>query len=528
MAGGLTSYPFQSFGKGLNLVAKPDAVDPAECIDAGNVLYSDRGAIQQRSGYEALTGALTNRVDSLSPFYTAAGTRQLLAGCGTRLEAIETSGTVKASETGLAGGPYEFCRFGAPNAEAAFAGNGTDTIRKWSGTAWSAPTATVNGEAAKAMPKARYLCIQTPDNRMVATGFATSTGGPNASTSSPSHVYFSEPGAPEEWKTAGTEANPNNSVQLTPGDGEAIQGVIAWRELVIVFKETKFFVFYGNSTDAKGNPVFNYRTVESGIGLVSPRAVSAHQTGVYFLARGGVYRTTGQQPELISNLVEPLFIGGTSSFYTGGSLLGSKITNASMAVWQERVYLSFPTEEANNRTLVYDIADEWWTLYDLPCAALTSFRVASVEELVFGYAAGENKIGRHNMTATSDIGVAIGSYWRSGWFDLNSPDVKTLRSAKVWGTGKVSMGIGYDFRQGVGTTDELNFTDPTASTWGGSTWGGTTWAEPRGLIAKERRRATRGTVFSVYFANSILNQEWSVHRVDHHLREIRKPSTVNA
>lgn len=528
MAKGLVSYPFENFGKGLNLEAKPDAVDPAECIDALNVLYSDRGVIQQRSGYEALTGsALTNRADSLSPFYTASGTRQLLAGCGTRLEALETSGTVKASQTGLSGGPYGFCRFGAPNSEAAYAGNGTDTVRKWSGTAWSTPTATVNGEAAKAMPKARFLGIQTPDNRLVATGFSTTTGGPNGATSSPSHAYFSEPGEPEAWKTAGTETNPNNSVQLTPGDGEAIQGAIAWRELFIIFKETKFFVFYGNSTDAKGNPLFNYRTVESGIGLASPRAVVAHRSGVYFLARGGVYRTTGQEPERVSSLVEPIFIGGASDFYTGGSLIASKITNAAMGIWNDRIYLSFPTVEANNRTLLYDPTFEWWSLYDLPCAALTSFRVGSVEELVFAYSAGENKIGRHNLTATSDIGTAISSYWRSGWFDLDSPDVKTIRSQKVWGTGKVAMATSYDFLQGSGTTDEMNFSDTTSSTWGGTTWGGSTWAEPRGLIGKERRRATRGMVFSVYFANTILNQEWSIHRVDHMVREIRKPSTVN-
>lgn len=525
---GLTSYPFDSLGKGLNLVDKPDAIDPAECIDAGNVLYTDRGAITQRPGYEALTAALTNRVDSLEPFYTAAGTKQLLAGCGTRLEGLSSAGAVVGSATGLTEGPYDFCRFGAPNEEVAYAGNGKDTLRKWSGAAWSVPTATVNGEAAKAMPKARYLCIQTPDNRLVATGFGTTTGAPNGGTSSPSHVYFSEPGEPQVWKTAGTEANPNNSVQLTPGDGEAIQGAITWRELMIVFKETKFFVFYGNSTDTKGNPTFNYRPVESGIGLVSPRAVFAHQTGVYFMGRGGIYRTTGQQPELLSDLVEPIFIGGASTFYTGGSLVGSKITNCAMAIWQERVYIAYPTVEANSRVLVYDIADKWWSLYDIPCSALNIFRSSNVEELVFGYASGENKVGKHNLTATSDVGTAISSYWRSGWFDLGSPDVKTIRSQKIWGTGKVAMGMSYDFRQGTGTSDELNFVDSTASTWSGSTWGGTTWAEPRGLIGKERRRATRGTTFSVYFANSILNQEWSVHRLDHHLREIRKPSTVNA
>jgi hypothetical protein len=35
-----------------------------------------------------------------------------------------------------------------------YAGNGADTLRRWDGAAWTAPTATVNGTAASAMPKA--------------------------------------------------------------------------------------------------------------------------------------------------------------------------------------------------------------------------------------------------------------------------------------------------------------------------------------------------------------------------------------
>src|SRR5215216_7450866 len=112
------SLPFEGFGKGLNLISKVDAVDPAECVDCLNILYAQRGAIQSRPGYNNLNAsALTNRVGSLSPFYTAAGTKQLLAGCGTRLEALTTAGTIVASATGLTEAVWDFCRFGKPNEE---------------------------------------------------------------------------------------------------------------------------------------------------------------------------------------------------------------------------------------------------------------------------------------------------------------------------------------------------------------------------------------------------------------------------
>lgn len=526
---GYSSYPFKGFGKGLNLSAKPDAIDPAECIDAMNVNFTDQGAIQQRGGYAKFTSSeLTNRVDSLEAFYKSSGTKQLVAGCGTRLEALNTSGEVIASATGLSGGPWDFVRFGSPNEELIFAGNGTDTIRKWNGTAWSAPTATVNGEASKAMPKARYLCIFNAGNRMVATGFATTTGGPNAATSSPSHVYFSEEGAPETWKTAGTEANPNNSIQLTPGDGEAIQGAIAWREYVFIFKESKFFVFYGVSTDAAGNPVFNYRTVDTGIGCASPRTICADQNGVYFMSRTGVYRTSGQEPELLSDKLEPLFYNTPSSFYTGGVIAQANITNAAATIFNKRLYVSYPTSEANNRTLVYDPKLEWWALYDLPCSALAVFRSGSSQELFFGYASGTKDVGQHSVTYTSDAGTAISSYWRSGWFDLESPDVKTIRSAKVWGTGKVSMAIGHDFKNDVGKEVNLTLEETGTTKWGESTWGGGEWVVPAALVTDHYRKAVRGTTFSVYFANTTKDQEWSIHRNDLHERERMRPETGEA
>src|SRR3954452_1407883 len=103
---GYQPYAFNDFSGGLNLRDKSDTVGDKEAIDLLNVTFTERGAIRQRDGYADLTTAdLTNRVDSLTAFYTAAGVRHLIAGCGTRLEAISTAGAVIESKTGLAQGP---------------------------------------------------------------------------------------------------------------------------------------------------------------------------------------------------------------------------------------------------------------------------------------------------------------------------------------------------------------------------------------------------------------------------------------
>jgi len=526
---GLTGYPQQGFGGGLNLRDKADSVDLAQCVDARDVLFTDRGAIEQRPGYDNLTAALANRVASLEPFYTTGGTKQLMAGCGTRLETLSTAGAVVDSETGLTSAVWDFTRFGKPNAEVAYAGNGTDTLRKWNGSEWSAPTATVNGEAAKAMPKAGSICVwPSGGNRLVATRFSTTTGGPGGATSSPDHVWFSDPGNPEAWHTTEPE---ENDAQLYPGNGEAIQACIAWKEFVFVFKETSFFVFYSVG-GAEGSPVFNFRPIDAGVGMVSPRAVVAHSTGIYFMARNGVYRTTGQEPELISSLVEPIFSGEASPFYTGGTLAHGSITNCAMGTWEERIYLAFPTAEANNRVLVYDPRFEWWSLLAIPASCLATFRVGSTEELVFGYASGENKIGRHSQSFTNDDGSAIESHWRSGWADQGNPDRKTMREGKFWGTGVVSVGLDSDFVINLGAVETLDMSGSTGSTFGGEGFfgGEGLFADSaNALIGVNSREACneRGTTFSTYFANSTLDQGWSIHRMDLLLREISKPSTIS-
>jgi hypothetical protein len=513
-------YPFNDFGKGLNLRDKPDAVDPAECIDALNVLFGERGKTGDRPGYDNLTSsALTNRVASLEPYYTTAGTRQLLAGCGTRLEAISTAGAVVDSETGLTNAVWDFARFGQPNAEVAYAGNGTDTLRKWSGTEWTAPTATVNGEAGKAMPKAGSVCVDPNSNRLFCTAFSTTTGGPNGLTSSPSHGYWSEPGNPEAYESTAF-------AQFTPGDGEKVQRGIVWKEFTFVFKETKFFVVGQTGTDGEGKPEFDYRPVEGGAGLVSPRAVASHPSGVYFMARNGVYRTTGQEAELISGLIEPVWSGDSSPFYTGGTLAHGSITNCAMGVWEDRIYLAFPTTEANSRVLVYDPQYEWWSLYAIPASCLATFRTGNTEELVFGYASGENHIGRHSPSYSTDDGAVIKSHHRSGWFDLENPDEKTIRASKVWGTGTVEMGLDSDFIINAGDTVELDMSGATGSIFEGEgLFEGEGYFEDvtQDLVEDYRGDSEDGTVFSVYLASE---GAWSVHRIEHLVREIRNPATA--
>lgn len=514
------TFPYKGFSGGLNLRDGVDVVPEDMAIDAMNVLFSTRGAVEQRSGYAEFTQSEgTNRYDSLSPFYKADGTKQLLAGAGNRLEVITTAGAVSTSTALPTANPHFFQRFGGPTGEHIYISNGTDTVRRWTGAAFETPT--YSGTT----PTGKYLALSVTDNRLVSARFGGAVAGNNAST-----VRFSAEGDPLTFGNT-------HYVDLTPGDGEEIMGAISWRDMTFVFKQTKFFVFYGNTVDDDGDPVFNYRPVDAGVGLVSPQALAVSEQGVYFMDRTGVYFTTGSQPARVSEAVEPIFHGLPSVYYTGGILNDGSISKATMSYVDEKLFLSFPSgvSNINDKNLVYDPYNKWWSLYNIPAGPMVNFRPADNPELVFGYSTGEKHLGRHvqgsytadDMEIGGTGGTAISARWRSGWFNYGTASVKTIRELKLAGYGIVDIGISRDYRQlpPWTATRELS---PASSLYntgvlydGGALYGPSTQIQPKAV-----RRAVRGETFSIILTNSTMNRGFKVNRLTTHVREVRIPSVV--
>jgi hypothetical protein len=541
---GYQPFAFADFSGGINLRDKSDVVTDKEAIDLLNVTFNERGAIRQRDGYADLTTAdLTNRVDSLAPFYNASGIKQLIAGCGTRLEALSTAGAVVASKTGLVGGPYSFARFAAPGSEFMYAANGADTLQRWDGSAWTAPTATVNGTAGQVMPKAGSITVTAAmagtasgtnaANRLVATAYGTqTTAGPGGSTSTPSRVHFSNAGQPEIWETDGASGRGRNFLDLTPGDGEQIMAAVTWRELVFVFKETKFFVMWGESTAADGTPIFNFREIVNSTGLASKQAVAVGRDGVYFFNRRGVYHTAGNDPTLLSDKVSPLWSGDLDVYYQGSAINFAQIPLVRMAWHEEQLYVAIPTGTStfNDRLLVYDTQHQWWTVYDIAASALAQFRRVDQDELHHGFATGANRVGHRNRGSTIDrTATTITSRWRSGWGDYGNSLQKTIRETKAWGSGAVTASFSTDFNgaQIASLTALFGISTnwPTTGTWADFiTLNNGLWPGGGQINDVQLRRAVRGTAFSTQFANNPLSTTWSIHRVVRNLREIRGAS----
>lgn len=491
-------YPITSF-QGLRLDREPDEVAANEALDLLNVDFDRRGAVRSRDGFVKFTAAEgTNRYADLARFETVGGTQFLIAGAGTRLEAIDTSGAV-ASQAGLTNSSYYgFARVGTLGGSSEdsylFAGNGTDYIHRFDGSSWSVPawSGTVN-------PTNKFLAVQSPDNRLV--------GAWAAANQFHSRVNWSQPGDPANWDV-------DDYVNLTPGDGENIMGMIAWGERLFIFKESKFFDFYGNSTDAEGNAVFNYRPVIGQAGLCASRALAASREGVYFLDRRGVYFTNGGLPTLVSRAVDGLFTGDLPLGFASSAVNQAQISQAAMCWHKERLYLAVPTGSSafNDRLLVFDPQVGYWTLWSISAAALTPFAVSGSDDLMFAYATGTKDVGRFSSAYSSDDGMVISSRWRSGFYtplDVPSQEL-TVRESVLDGQGSITFSVSRDF----------NTTLPTSGGGAGQT---VTLGSAPSVTQGRHRVSQRGRRFSFQIEST---GAWRVESVTQRLTGFREAGLV--
>jgi hypothetical protein len=320
---------------------------------------------------------------------------------------------------------------------------------------------------------------------------------------------------------------------------------VSWRELTFIFKETKFFVLWGEGTAPDGTPTFQLREVVNAIGLVSPLAVGVGRDGVYFFNRRGVYRTNGGDPVLLSDVITPLWTQDPDVYYGGEPINIGRLDLVRLLWHMEQLFVAVPTGgPTNDRLLLYDTQHRWWSVYDIAASALAGFRRVDRNEVTHGL---RDRLATRRATQLrlrQRPRRPDHSRWRSGWTDLGATQQKTIRETKVWGSGAVILSPSTDFARHQRADIPLRFT-PIGASWdyGHLTARGglysslassyTTYANLAqnttsvpvvdGVLA---RYATRGSVFSIQFANNPDASTWTVRRLVRHMREIRQPSVT--
>jgi hypothetical protein len=475
---------------GLDL--RQDPGDARAAIDLMNVTL-EQGRVRTRPG-STLMASAGARVDYMATFpsagsptpnliaYTASGTGVLTVygPSGAQVGLTTTTTLYLSRPTSI--------NIGTPSGSFFyFTHAGIAVVKRWDGGLWS-DIATFPGSIC-------VFGISPTDNRLAACDAF-------------SKVSFSDPGAPETYGA-------NNFVRLTPGDGEAFMGAATYNNQLFIFKESKFFVFYGNTVDGAGNPVFNYRAVATGIGMQKPfgaatsdpatQCVKATPNGVYFLNRFGIYRTTGGTPVKISAPLDPFFTAaGLSSFSTLGSYSTASPSSSqpSLTAVGGKLYCALPTGASTGLIFVYDEQQDSWTVWNLwPAGATAAFprTSAPVDALGLAFAPQSGtSILRLDETATADNGAAIVSRYRLPFETYGTPGEKRIRETILEGTGTPTVQWSRD--------------------WGGLTTGSAVTLGTSPAVAVGRQRlAIRGRAFSLQLGAA--SGAWAVNRVQPNLGE---------
>jgi hypothetical protein len=323
------------------------------------------------------------------------------------------SGVTIATTTAPASSPYRFsaAAIGTPTAAYVYVQAGS-AIRRWEEDTdtWSTPAG---------MPaNPGTLTTTAADNRLVVCD------------DSESKVWFSDPGAPETFGA-------NNYVQLRPGDGEGIGGAAVYNNQTFVFKRSKFFVFYGQSTDSTGEPVFNYRVVDGvGLGVSQSQGVCTGADGVYFIGHDGIYRTTGGVPTRISDPLRPFFasLQELPPYWQGSAWVQS--SQYQCLAWHDGCLYAVVSRLVGTPALiVFDPttnAWSWWEIGALTVAA-PSPADSGNRDLLFGTLTGISRLDRDKTV--DGASTAIVSRYRSGFMDLGDAGKKTIRETIVEGIG---------------------------------------------------------------------------------------------
>lgn len=533
------SFPVGPFSGGLNIRDFPDQIEPTQAYDLNNVTFTDRGGVKSRPGYSNFKTSLTNTPDWVEAYSTGSDWQIAVSApgataAGNRIEVYDSTGTAvgTALTSGISASPNFFTRFGGRTTALAtpylYATNGTDQMRKWTGAgSWSTPSWNFTNSAPN--PTGMFGAVSPWDSRFVLARFPNAGGGDN-----PSSVRFSAVSDPETWD--GYEY-----VDLTPGDGEKIMGMATYGNYVIVFKESKFFVFYGttyNASNSLGVPEFEFRTIDTGIGLSAKQCLCVAPDGVYFMNNKGLYKTDGGPPVLVSALIEPLWSGDIPTFYNGGAINFSSIDKARLAFHRQQVYLAVPTNTSatNNTVLVHDPRYGWWSVWSMNVGALVSFEFTKANpKILFALSSGDKNLCKLDPSLSTDAGTGISARIKMGFNDLGVPVAKTLRETQLWGTGSIRFATAKDI-SGSSNESVVNF-EQSGAVWSDGTNASDTWGDGTGTDLwsggeaadfQLSRRSLRGQVFSVeiYSSTAVPPGPWSVYKAIYRVRDQRVASVT--
>jgi len=511
---------------GLDLASDP--LD-SECLYAMNVTFRHPGRVGPRNGYESRGTSISPADGNVFCFEEGATTYAIYRRSSTSWYATpldsgsDITYAIAASNAPPVTGAT---RVDTPTGSAMYLAAGWETgalygLRKFDGTTFTAPAGTaptippdpnlaqraaindVGTSSTTRMPAAWHVATAPWDNSLVA---AATDGGL-------SRIEFSVPGKPEVWQV-------NSYEDFSPGDGEPILGMAAWRDKVFVFKQTKFRVYYTTTYNSDGLPEYQSTTYYNQPGVVFGGTVDtdamvgkvcAAADGVYYISDDGVYRTTGREPIKVSGQIEPLWTSRAGSIMSGVYSTSSLSDHQRIAEYQGQIIVARRLYHQGNTlaaACVYHVDSKRWSTWvirtDATHNVLTgiargSYGTEPAGALVFLLDdlanPGDAVLGRMDDSQAYDYDSwdIVCRYW-TGLLDLGSPNEKVLREVII----DASEARAWDnITPNPDATVYVTVSNPTASDASAVLYTASSDTSTSPISALRHRRSYRGRWFQV-------------------------------
>jgi len=231
----------------------------------------------------------------------------------------------------------------------------------------------------------------------------------------PGHLYWSKRGKPGNW--------PPGNVREVTAPSEPLMVGTTFGGVGLIFSNLRGFLVTPDG--AGGEPSVD----ESGcqVGAASRWAWTQDDHGVYFIAADGtdpgVYATTGQRAEWLSEAIDPIFRGQSVVCTPADTILPvdwAQRTAIRLGVYNRVLWLMYLDTGGTRRTLLRDMGTAEWYEYRFavpPQCAYAEPDLAAASTLLLGATTGVV----YTHSGTSDAGTPIACRICTGYNDFGLP-----------------------------------------------------------------------------------------------------------
>lgn len=392
---GIENIQYDNLGKGVNTFTRDTMINETEASEATDVWSVGKNSIEKRPGVGvAITLPTSAAICGMGTYYNG-NTRELLAMSGTTLYKVDPvlgtstalTAVVASAAQWTTGLRADMCQAGGY----VFISNGTDPLRKYSGTVVANQTNGVIGKYQIFYKASLWIAGDTSAGntaRLYRSGTDANLGDFTNSTANPFAT----------------------SVYVSKDDGQLLNGFYKFQDFLYPVKERSL---WRASQDTSTAATISLEMVDPARGCDSHHSIDTVENDNFMFNEYGVY-ATGFEPNILDQIRTNILSLRIDSKLQ--SIQKSRLSSVEGIYHDNHYYLSYTAGggTVNDTMMVYDRQRLGWWEWSLGASCFTQYKDSDGEtKLYFGSPTADGKIYYFDKTLKSDNGVSFTTSWTS-------------------------------------------------------------------------------------------------------------------